>query len=148
MANVKLSAVYTYRREKNLQATLNPAANVYATTPTSAVDPGIDGVVGTADDGTYSFYQRISAANPSFITNDPNVVQSYKGLELTLTKRLSNRWQMLAGYTLSKNRQDGYSVDVSPNFLINNNGNVTRRQLRTGRTSSSSRGCTSCRSTT
>jgi hypothetical protein len=125
MPNVKLSAVYTYRREKNLQATLNPAPNVYATTPTSAVDPGIDGVVGTADDGTYSFYQRISSANPSFITNDPNLVDSYKGLELTLTKRLSNRWQMLAGYTLSKNRQDGYSVDVSPNFLINNNGNVT-----------------------
>ena len=125
MPNVKLSAVYTYRREKNLQATSNPAPNVYATTPTSAVDPGIDGVVGTADDGTYSFYQRISSANPSFITNDPNLVDSYKGLELTLTKRLSNRWQMLAGYTLSKNRQDGYSVDVSPNFLINNNGNVT-----------------------
>ena len=61
-------------------------------------------MVGTADDGTYGFYQRLSAANPSLITNDPNVVQSYKGLEITLTKRLSNRWQMLAGYTLSKNR--------------------------------------------
>ena len=123
MANVKLSAVYTYRREKNLQATRNPAENVYATTPTSAVDPGIDGVVGTADDGTYNFFQRISAANPSLITNDPNVVQSYKGLEITLTKRLSNRWQMLAGYTFSKNRLDNVSVDVSPNFLINANGN-------------------------
>jgi len=124
-ANVKLSAVYTYRREKNLQATRNPGDNVYATTPTSAIDPGIDGVVGTADDGTYNFYQRISASNPSLITNDPNVVQSYKGLEITLTKRLSNRWQMLAGYTLSKNRLDNYSVDVSPNFLINANGNIT-----------------------
>ena len=125
MANFKLSAVYTYRREKNLQATLNPAANVYATTPTSAVDPGIDGVVGTADDGTYNFFQRISAANPAFITNDPTLVQSYKGLEITLIKRLSNRWQFLTGYTLSKNHQDGYSTDVSPNFLINNNGNIT-----------------------
>jgi hypothetical protein len=124
-ANVRLSAVYTYRREKNLQATRNPADNVYATTPTSAVDPGIDGVIGTSDDGTYNFFQRISAANPSLVTNDPSVVQSYKGLELTLTKRLSNRWQMLAGYTLSKNRLDNYSVDVSPNFLINANGNVT-----------------------
>ena len=124
-ANVKLSAVYTYRREQNLQATRNPADNVYATTPTSAVDPGIDGVVGTADDGTYAFYQRISAANNSLITNDPTVVQSYKGLEITLTKRLSNRWQMLAGYTISKNRLDNVSVDTSPNFLINANGNVT-----------------------
>ncbi len=125
MANVKLSAVYTYRREKNLQATRNPGNNVYATTPTSAVDPGPDGVVGTADDGTYNFFQRISPDNPSFITNDPSVVQSYKGLEITLTKRLANRWQMLAGYTLSKNHLDNYSVDVSPNFLINADGNIT-----------------------
>jgi hypothetical protein len=125
MANVKLSTVYTYRREKNLQATANPAPNVYATTPTTAVDPGIDGVVGTADDGTYQFFQRISSANPSLITNDPNMVQSYKGLEITVTKRLSNRWQMLVGYTLSKNRLDNVSVVTSPNFLIDANGNVT-----------------------
>jgi len=124
MANFKLSAVYTYRREKNLQASANPD-NPYATTPTSAVDPGIDGVVGTGDDSTYNFFQRISAANRTLITNDPNVVQSYKGLEITLTKRLSNRWQMLAGYTGSKNRLSNVTVDTSPNFLINANGNIT-----------------------
>ena len=124
MANFKLSAVYTYRREKNLQASANPD-NPYATTPTSAVDPGIDGVVGTADDSTYSFFQRISAANRTLITNDPNVLQSYKGLEITLTKRLSNRWQMLAGYTGAKNRLSNVTVDTSPNFLINANGNIT-----------------------
>jgi carboxypeptidase family protein/TonB-dependent receptor-like protein len=124
MANFKLSAAYTYRREKNTQASANPD-NPYATTPTSAVDPGIDGVVGTSDDSTYNFFQRISAANRTLITNDPKVVQSYKGLEITLTKRLSNRWQMLAGYTFGKNRIDDISVEVSPNFLINANGNIT-----------------------
>jgi hypothetical protein len=123
-ANVKLSAVYTYRRERNLQASANPD-NPYATTPTTAIDPGPDGIIGTADDSTYQFYERISAANRTLITNDPTLVDSYKGLEITVTKRLANRWQMLAGYTFSKNRQDGYSVDVSPNFLINNNGNIT-----------------------
>jgi len=123
-ANFKLSVGYTYRREKNLQATANPD-NPYANTLTSAVDPGIDGVVGTADDGAYGFYTRLSAANRSVITNDPNVLQSYKGLEITLNKRFSNRWQMLAGYTLSKTRIDNVSVDVSPNLLINANGNIT-----------------------
>ena len=59
----------------------------YASTLTSAVDPGIDGVAGTADDSTYGFFARTSAANRSIITNDPNVVQSYKGVEITLTKR-------------------------------------------------------------
>jgi hypothetical protein len=124
MANVKLSAVFTYRREKNTQASMNPD-NPYATTLTGAVDPGPDGVVGTSDDSSYGYYARVSAANRTIITNDPSVTQSYKGLELTLTKRFSDRWQMLAGYTRSKNRIDGISVDVSPNFLINANGNIS-----------------------
>jgi hypothetical protein len=123
-ANFKLSAVYTYRREKNTQASANPD-NPYATTLTTAVDPGVDGVVGTADDGSYGFYQRLSAANRTLITNDPNVVQSYKGLELTLTKRFTDRWQMLAGYTRSVNRLDNVSVDISPNFLINSSGVIS-----------------------
>jgi hypothetical protein len=124
MANTKLSVVYTYRREKLPQVTLNPD-NPYATTLTSAVDPGLDGVVGTADDGTYGFFARTAALNRSVITNDPNQVQSYKGIEMTVTKRMADRWQMLAGYTLSKNQLSGVSIDTSPNFLINANGNIT-----------------------
>ena len=95
-------------------------------------------MVGTADDGTYGFYQRLSAANRTLITNDPNVLQSYKGLEITLTKRFSNRWQMLAGYTLSKNRHRRRQRRHSPNLLINANGNITGDgRTPTGRTSSS-----------
>src|SRR5262249_55420708 len=134
----KFSAVYTYRREKNTQASANPD-NPYATTLTTAVDPGIDGVVGTPDDGTYGFYQRLSAANRVLITNDPNVLQSYKGLELTLTKRFTDRWQMLAGYTTSVNRIDNISVDVSPNFLINSSGVIASDSTVTG--SSRCSGC-------
>jgi hypothetical protein len=59
------------------------------------------------------------------ITNDPRVLQSYGGLEITLTKRFTDRWQMLAGYTRSRNQIENVSVDVSPNFLINMNGNIS-----------------------
>jgi hypothetical protein len=124
MANLKLSAVYTYRREHNTQASLNPD-NPYASTLSTGIDPGPDGFVGTADDATFGFYQRISAANRVVITNDPNVKQRYSGLELTLTKRFTDRWSMLAGYTLSSNRIEDVSVDVSPNFLINMSGPIT-----------------------
>lgn len=124
MANFKVSAVYTYRREKNTQASFNPD-NPYATTLTEAIDPGLDGAVGTSDDSTYGYYARLSPANRTIITNDPRVTQSYKGLEITVTKRFSNRWQMLAGYTRSKNRIDNISLDTSPNFLINANGNIS-----------------------
>jgi Carboxypeptidase regulatory-like domain/TonB-dependent Receptor Plug Domain len=122
--DLKMSVTYTYRREKDLQASVNPD-NPYATSPTAAADPGLDGLIGTADDGMFEFFQRISAANRTLITNDPTRVLSYKGLEITATKRLSNRWQMLAGYTWSVNRQDRTSFDTSPNFLINADGRIT-----------------------
>jgi hypothetical protein len=124
MPNTKLSVVYTYRREKNTQASLNPDSP-YSTTLATAVDPGPDGVVGTADDGTYQYFPRISAANRTVITNDPNVLQSYKGLEITITRRFTNNWSMLAGYTRSKNELENVSVDISPNFLINSSGNIS-----------------------
>jgi carboxypeptidase family protein/TonB-dependent receptor-like protein len=130
-ADFKVSTSFTYRREKNQQASFNPD-NPYASTLTTAVDPGIDGFVGTADDSTYGYFARTSAANRTIITNDRQMVQSYKGLEITLTKRLSNRWQMLAGYTLSKNRIDDISVDISPNYLINANGLITADARCTG----------------
>lgn len=120
---MKLTTAFTYRREKNTQASYNPD-NPYDSTLTTAVDPGIDGVVGTSDDSTYGFYARNSAANRTIITNDPTVSQTYRGLEVTLTKRMTKNWQMLAGYTLSKNRIDDISVDVSPNFLINSSGPI------------------------
>ena len=57
--------------------------------------------------------------NQTFFTNDPQLSQTYNGLEITLTKRMSNRWQMLAGYTWSQNRIEGISVNTNPNNLIN-----------------------------
>jgi hypothetical protein len=121
MADLRFSAVFTYRREKNLQASLNPD-NPYATTPTVAVDPGPLGTNTDPANGSYLFFQRTSTANRLVITNDPTALQSYKGLELTVTKRMTRRWQMLAGYTRSRNRLDYVSVNTSPNFLINANG--------------------------
>ena len=34
--------------------------------------------------------------------NDPNVNQSYKGLELAVVKRLTNRWQFMGSYSATK----------------------------------------------
>jgi len=59
------------------------------------------------------------------ITNDPTVLQRYSGLEITATKRFTDRWQMLAGYTRSSNRIENVSVDISPNFLINMDRPIT-----------------------
>ncbi|MGE3273651.1 MAG: carboxypeptidase regulatory-like domain-containing protein [Vicinamibacterales bacterium] len=121
---VRVSAVFTYRREDNPQATYNPA-NPYATTLTTAADAGPDGVAGTSDDTTYQYYDRLSATNLTVVSNDPTALQTYKGLEITATKRMSNRWQVLAGYTYARTRISGLSVNVNPNNLLNVNGVLT-----------------------
>lgn len=120
--SLRVSAVYTYRLERNPQATSNPA-NPFDTFLTTRADAGRDGVLGTADDGTFQFYNRTSTAvNQTYFTNDRNYRQTYKGLELTATKRMSNRWQMVAGYTFARSRVKGLSVNIDPNNLINVTG--------------------------
>ena len=94
--SLRLSAIYTHRLERNPQATSNPA-NPYDTFLTTRVDTGRDGVAGTADDSTFQFYNRNSAVvNQTFFTNITQLPADLRGLE-TGTKRMSNRWQMLAG---------------------------------------------------
>ncbi len=84
--------------------------------PDDAPRHGRDGVAGTADDTTFQFYNRTSTAvNQTFFTNDRNYRQTYNGLEITGTKRMSNRWQMLVGYTYRQTRRKGFSVNTNPN---------------------------------
>jgi hypothetical protein len=123
MAGVGFNATYTYRIEKDIQALANPA-NPFSTTLSTRADTGPDGVAGTADDTTYQFYDRLSGANPRLVTTDPTRRQTYKGLELTVDKRMSNRWQALAGYTYSQMRLRDASVDPDPNALLFSTGPV------------------------
>jgi len=127
----KLSVVYTYRREKFPTATLNPSSP-FATTLSTRPDTGPDGVAGTADDSTLQYYNRLSPVNLTVVTNDPTAVQTYNGVEITGTKRLSNRWQMLAGATFARTRQDGLSVNITPNSLLNVTGPVTATNFNPG----------------
>jgi hypothetical protein len=118
--NLRLSAVFTYRVEGYSQATRNDALPMSLWTLKTGVDAGPDGTVGTADDGTFQYYDRSynPPANINVITNDPNSKQTYKGIEITANKRLSNRWQLLAGYTYSRTTYSGLSVTANPNSFI------------------------------
>ncbi len=130
--NTKLSATFTYRAEKNLQGYVNTAVPNSLFPARTTIDPGPDGVIGTADDSTITTYNRTNPATQILINNDPTLVQTYKGVEITATKRMANRWQMLAGLTLSRSRQDNQSEATStgaltsgPNTLINTSGPIT-----------------------
>ena len=116
--------MFTYRSERYPQANLNTAAPLNTWVLTSRSDPGPDGLAGTTDDSTYSYYDRTLSGTRTLITNDPTQKQTYKGLEITATKRMSNRWQMLAGYTYSQTTLSDISVANSPNAFLNTEGVV------------------------
>src|SRR4029079_16010141 len=56
-------------------------------------------------------------ANQIAVTNDPNSLQTYKGIELTADKRFSNRWQVLAGYPFAHASWHNFTV---PNLTTPN----------------------------
>jgi hypothetical protein len=122
--NLKLSAVFTYRVERYPQANLNTAAPLDTWVLVTAPDPGPDGLTGTADDSTVDYWNRTLPGSLTQITNDPTSRQTYKGLEITATKRFSQRWQLLAGYTYSHARIKDQSVGTSPNDFLNTEGPI------------------------
>jgi hypothetical protein len=75
--------------------------SVYA--PTQQRDPGVDGRVGTADDGP--LITVFNKTNPGheflLFTNPDNAFRDYNGFQLIGTKRYSNNWQAQVSYTWS-----------------------------------------------
>lgn len=131
MANLALRAYYVYRRQDNLFALVNPARPFSAySVPVTLVDPGPDGRVGSSDDGgpiTLSDYSSAfagAAFTKSQYQNTPDANHNaYHTLELTMNKRLSGRWGLLASVTALKNHRwlisSGDSgVAQSPNDLL------------------------------
>jgi hypothetical protein len=95
----------------------------------TTVDPGDDGIIGTADDGgPVPIWARNPGRGPSDnLTTNPNTFgfndnTYYRGVSLVVSKRWSNNWQMLASWDIGKSEEEGSST--TPNGLHNN-----RRQL-------------------
>jgi outer membrane receptor protein involved in Fe transport len=93
-------------------------------TQTTAPDPGRDGLTGTADDGTITVYNEMLPTQPSvlFTTNDQRVAQRYKGLEFTMTRRFTDGWTLLGGYTWSRTEVDATNVQDPNNAYVNASG--------------------------
>lgn len=124
--NLKASVTLSARRERDLFGNQENAVPLSAFEPVVRSENGPDGTAGTADDKTITVYNQRAdtiGQNRFLVTNSPNLNQDYKGLEVTLTKRFSKRWQMLAGYTFSKTEAKADDF-ANPNQLINSEGPV------------------------
>jgi hypothetical protein len=127
MPNLKLSAVFTHRTEKDNFGNHDEGVLFSAYTEVTRTDLGRDGLSGTADDnlGFVVFNQNAATLAQSriVIKNNDLLDQKYRGVEITANKRFSDRWQMLIGYTVSKADVQTDSV-ANPNAMINARGPV------------------------
>jgi hypothetical protein len=138
IANFGVRAGYVWRGQRNQYGRYNIAIPYEAfTVPVAVPDPGPDGRVGTGDDGTPLAAMDLA---PQFrgltpINRTINVERGgsdYHTFEITGTKRMSNRWSLLAsyGWTKSLDQQSaiqgnsirGNALVQNPNDEINTEG--------------------------
>jgi hypothetical protein len=110
MANFALRVSGIYSKYTDTYRTLNTARPYDAySVPVTRPDPGPDGRVGTADDPgvnfTYWEYPTTLSGRQfeKFVLTNWDEDLQYTSMDIALVKRLSNRWQMLGSYALTKN---------------------------------------------
>jgi Carboxypeptidase regulatory-like domain len=104
---VRMGAMFYYRTNRKQIGqinTLQPASAYTAHTVTVPNGPG--GTIASPKPTTATVYNISPAANTQAANVRDNVDYldtTYKGVEVTATKRFSSRWQMQMGFTLGKN---------------------------------------------
>ncbi len=103
-ASVGARVGFVYKTEDDLIQQYNPGRPLSAyTVPYSIVDPGPDGIAGSADDATVTLLGVPNSADVNTRFPLTNVTQNtprfsrYKTVEASMNKRLSNRWSAQIG---------------------------------------------------
>ncbi len=122
--DLRVALMYYHRTNRDAVGTRNMAVPTSAYVPATVTVPGAPQGPG----GTVTFYNLLPAyfgLQQTVLNADPLLNTTYNGLELTAAKRLSNRWQLVAGLTLSSNKGGLNFGDLNdPNNLINQQGTV------------------------
>ena len=133
-SNVSFGASWIQRwfRDATIDENVGIPASAY--TPHVFTDPGPDNILSTGDDRQVTFYDVSRAflgKDVFFHTNSPGT-QAYRGLEITVAKRMSDRWQLMGSYVWS--RLDGDRVTLlSGAYVDPNNPNTMVPTVKTGR---------------
>jgi hypothetical protein len=129
---VQLGANFIYRKDKRLTNLVDIGVSSDSYTPTDVDDPGDDGVLGTADDAVITVFAQdpdTLGQERNLLTNPPGDDRTYTGLEITATKRMSNRWQAVGSLVVSRmevikpvDHATTTPLFEDPNALINAKG--------------------------
>jgi hypothetical protein len=126
ISGVRASATYYRRNNRRLFSGLNTAVTPADYSPITVQGP--DGPV-TAYNQSAETLGRASRV----ITNIPGLQDTYNGVEFTVSKRMSDNWQLLGGYTFGKD-EGVYDRGLNDDFN-NPNLNINREGARIGQDS-------------
>jgi hypothetical protein len=136
------------RDDRHLVAMLNSGVSFSSYLPSLVIDPGNDGIPGTADDQSLTLFNRKpSALGKDFflLTNPPGYRGSDKGFEIEMLKPFARHWQAAGSFTgmhTSYPTNPGNGVfQNDPGFIITDqsifaasNADPNTLLFRTGRT--------------
>jgi hypothetical protein len=97
-------ASWVYKNMRNVWGEVDVAREAGYTVPFTIADPGVDRVVGTADDQTFQTLALAAGTGTDRVyTNDTRNNADFHTMEFALNKRFSNKWMLLSsfGYTWS-----------------------------------------------
>jgi hypothetical protein len=128
--NLRLSTTWIQRKDHDPVTNVETNVPFDAYTPVQMSEPGRDGVPGTSDDQTITVYNENLPLQTHIVQqrNDDRVAQRFKGIEITASKRYSNNWTLLAGYTWGRQEADVLSVTNPNNALVNASGRSGGRE--------------------
>jgi hypothetical protein len=122
-SSLALSVSYHRRQHRNGLGILDRARTPDTYTPIERTYTDIDGQVKSIT--IYNLKPEFVNARDRYISNVPFLRSNYDGLQVDVQKRMSNRWQMLAGVSFQRHRGFDHSgtftgSDFSnPNLAIN-----------------------------
>jgi hypothetical protein len=139
--HLQMSVRFIERNSRRLVNSVNIGVPVSAYTPVPVLDPGDDGIFGTADDHILTVYNQDAGTlgqDRYLLTNPPGVGATYRGLESNITTRFAERGVVSVSFTAFKSVGDGNpgnsvlendaaavgSLFDNPNTRINSRGRL------------------------
>ncbi len=120
--NLGLRVGYVWKKQNNQWDLIDVARPFELWSVTrAATDPGVDGQRGTSDDGQVTAYDlaQVTTSRFEWQARD-DYDQRYKNVDLTLSKRMSNRWSLVASYLFTWRNESWNGSPQNPNEALNN----------------------------
>jgi hypothetical protein len=125
--DVRAHVTVVRKRQKDTFGRYDRLRTLSSYTPVKAVDPGLDGVVRSADDRIVTVWETGVPPDSTdyYLTNKP-IGDTYDTVEFGVTKRMSDHWQLTSGFDWTKRKLSSeFSEDPNTVFWNSNDTEIT-----------------------